>query len=253
MKALLLALGTALLITHTATAQTAAPPAADGSAMQSGDIAKQWQKAPAPTGLPPGVRTRGFAKPQPQIHTRGAGLSQAAVDANSAAIDNLRNRGVKVLKGADAIAAQTRQDQSPSITQPPQESAPGLTAVMIPIAPEKQIAFRLHFKKDSTDLADEASQQQVSKIAQAMKELPDAVFLLEGHTCDLGEPGYNQHLSEARALQVRTLLGTFGIAANRLLSVGQGETQCEVPNTSEFNRSLNRRVVIGPIELPHVP
>jgi outer membrane protein OmpA-like peptidoglycan-associated protein len=42
----------------------------------------------------------------------------------------------------------------------------------------------------------------------------------------------------------------MGIPSNRLLSIGQGERHCELPNTSDYNRALNRRVVIGPIELP---
>jgi outer membrane protein OmpA-like peptidoglycan-associated protein len=86
-----------------------------------------------------------------------------------------------------------------------------------------------------------------------MQGVPDAVFLIEGHTCDLGEPVHNQRLSEARALRVRTLLGKLGIPSSRLLSVGQGEAQCEVENTSDANRARNRRVVIGPIELPRLP
>lgn len=250
-------------------AQTpAAAPAADGSALKADDIAKKWQKAPEPpatptTGLPSGIRTRGIrpnglTPVQPQVRTRGAALSQQAVDANAAALENLRNRGVKILDGAEAVAAQAAQDQALGAATSPQprveaSSTPPPVFVSVPVVPEKQIAFRLRFKLDSTDLADEESSRLIGNIAQAMKELPDAVFLLEGHTCDLGESAHNQRLSEARALRVRTLLGDLGIAANRLLSVGHGESQCEVPNTSDANRALNRRVVIGPIELSNRP
>lgn len=250
-------------------AQTpAAAPATDGSAMKADDIAKKWQKKPEPstsqpTGLPPGVRTRGIitrsaASAPPQFRTRGAALSQQAVAANAAALENLRNRGVKILHGAEAVAAQAAQDQALGATASPQlgvksSSTPPPAFVSVPVVPEKQIAFRLRFKLDSTDLADEESSRLIGHIAQAMKESPDAVFLLEGHTCDLGESTHNQRLSEARALRVRTLLGDLGIGANRLLSVGHGESECEVPNTSETNRALNRRVVIGPIELSHRP
>ncbi len=237
MKTFTLLLSAALLIAPASSAQPAPPHAVDGSAMKAGDIAKHWRKAGSS-----GVKTRGFTQSDSPAHTRGAGLSRQAVDANAAALDNLRKRGIVILNGGDAAAAQAAQDQT--------SGTPAPAFVRVPVAPEKQIAFRLRFQKNSTHLADEESQQLVSKIAQAMQELPETVFLLEGHTCDLGAADYNQRLSEARALKVRALLGDYGIAAKRLLSVGQGERGNEVPNTSEANRALNRRVMIGPIELP---
>jgi outer membrane protein OmpA-like peptidoglycan-associated protein len=263
MKKYLFIFSIAALATAASTnAQTS--PATDGSAMKAEDIAKQWQKAPASAagapGLPAGMRTRGIvtrgaAPSQPQTRTRGAALSQHAVEANAAALDNLRSRGVKILHGFEAAAAQAAQDQSIGVATAPQpqvgspSNTPPPAFVQVPVVPEKQIAFRLRFKLDSTELADAESDGLVTSIAKAMKELPDSVFLLEGHTCDLGESAHNQSLSEARALRVRTLLGDLGIPSSRLLSVGLGESQSEVPNTSESNRALNRRVVIGPIEL----
>ena len=230
----------------------------DGSSMKAGAIADQWKNSPA---QPSTLRTRGFttrgggASAAPTPLTRGAGLSQTAVDANADALENLRSRGMTILKGAEAAAAQQAQDQTSASTADSRlnvesESPPPPAFVQVPVVAEKQIAFRLRFKIDSTELADAESIGLVSVIAAAMKELPDAIFLLEGHTCDLGSDDHNQKLSEARALRIRTLLGDLGISSSRLLSVGQGESQCEQPNTSDANRALNRRVVIGPIELP---
>lgn len=242
------------------------PATADGSGMKAGDIAKKWQTAPpaasASPDLPGGPRTRGIrtrgatasAPPTPILRTRGAGLSQTAVDANADSLENLRRRGMNILKGADAAAAQAAQDQAGGDTTDARKKMVSAASppayVEVPVVVEKQISFRLRFKKDSTELADAESASLVSVIAAAMKELPDAIFLLEGHTCDLGEDDHNQRLSEDRSLRVRTLLGDMGIPSSRLLSVGQGESQCEVANTSDENRALNRRVVIGPIELP---
>ncbi len=252
MKATLILLISALWIS-TLGAQTPT----DGSAMKAGAIADQWKTSPA---APATVRTRGFgtrsaggASAAPIPRTRGAVLSQTAVDANADALENLRSRGMTILKGAEAAAAQQAQDQTLTTSSEARlkvESASPPAFVQVPVVAEKQIAFRLRFKKDSTDLADAETVGLVSVIASAMKELPDAIFLLEGHTCDLGEDAHNQRLSEARALRIRTLLGDLGIPSSRLLSIGQGERQCELPNTSDSNRALNRRVVIGPIELP---
>lgn len=230
----------------------------DGSAMKAGAIAEQWKTSPAAPGT---ARTRGLtprsagdASAAATPRTRGAGLSQTAVDANADALENLRSRGMAILKGAEAAAAQQVQDQTLSTATEarmkvePEPPAP--VFVQVPVVAERQIAFRLRFQKDSTELADAETAGLVSVIAAAMKELPDAIFLLEGHTCDLGEDAHNQRLSEARALRIRTLLGDMGIPSSRLLSIGQGERHCELPNTSDTNRALNRRVVIGPIELP---
>ena len=234
---------TSVLSTVCLNAQVPASSATDGAALRADEIAAQWQKKPA---LPPGVRTRGMNPPA--FRTRGAPLSQTAVEANADALKNLRNRGMKILQGAEAAAAQAAQDQAAAPAAAPAPPPPAF--VEVPVVPEQQIAFRLRFKLDSTDLADTESAALIDRIASAMRALPDAVFLLEGHTCDLGEAPHNQRLSEARALRVRTLLGDQGIPSSRLLSVGQGEAQSEVPNISEENRALNRRVVIGPIELP---
>lgn len=246
-----------LLISFFWIAALSAQTITDGSSMKAGAIADQWKKSP-PTpsiGRTRGIATRGIGESAALTsHTRGAGLSQTAMNANADALENLRSRGLTILKGAEAAAAQQAQEQTfanAADTRLKVESAPSpLAFVQVPVVAEKQIAFRLRFRKDSTDLADADSIGLVSVIAAAMKELPDAIFLLEGHTCDLGPDEHNQKLSEARALRIRTLLGDLGISSSRLLSVGQGERQCEQPNTSDVNRALNRRVVIGPIELP---
>ncbi len=72
---------------------------------------------------------------------------------------------------------------------------------------------------------------------------------VEGHTCDLpvGTPAFpsNWELSTARAVSVsRYLIKEGQITPERLSVTGYGEYKPIVPNTSEENRSLNRRVDI---------
>lgn len=233
----------------------ATSPALDGASMQSGDIAKQWQKAPqaAPKTrtVTRGFRTRSItpAAETSAPSSRSVRISPEAMKANEAVLKSLRLRGVKIHKGAEAVAAQQLQDQSVKTPTQSARPQPDSAVVEMPVAPEKQISFRIKFQQDSTELADEQSSLMVEEIAKAMKTVPDAYFLLEGHTCDLGDEGYNLRLSEKRALKVRDLLVSQGIEPARLLSVGQGELMSAVPNTSDENRALNRRVMIGPIEL----
>lgn len=111
----------------------------------------------------------------------------------------------------------------------------------------------IFFKLDSTALRDQASAWQVREIAAAMKSarLKDDRFLIEGHTCDLGEPDYNLMLSSQRAEAIRTLLVKQGVRADRLAVLGFGERElvetvkaADSPWQAEAKRMKSRRVVL---------
>lgn len=105
----------------------------------------------------------------------------------------------------------------------------------------------LPFKFDSTELASEMAKQQMAEIAKALNspELKDARFKVEGHTCNIGEEGYNLDLSKRRAAAIQSTLVSSGVGGSRLVTAGLGETQPKVPNDSEPNRAQNRRVEIS--------
>ena len=63
-----------------------------------------------------------------------------------------------------------------------------------------------------------------------------------GHTDNVGQPTYNQKLSEARAAAVKAWLVAHGAGAAQVTSRGYGDTQPLVPNTTDANRFKNRRV-----------
>ena len=65
---------------------------------------------------------------------------------------------------------------------------------------------------------------------------------MEGHTDSTGSDAVNQPLSERRAEHVRDLLVANGVAGSRLTAVGYGASRPAVPNDTEANRALNRRV-----------
>lgn len=64
---------------------------------------------------------------------------------------------------------------------------------------------------------------------------------VNGHTDDLGEEEANKQLSQNRSDAVKKFLMDQGIDENRIQAIGFGETQPRVPNTSDSNRSKNRR------------
>jgi outer membrane protein OmpA-like peptidoglycan-associated protein len=79
-------------------------------------------------------------------------------------------------------------------------------------------------------------------VALVVNEYEKTVLLIKGHTDDTGTEQYNQMLSERRANAVKNLMIAYGVNSQRITTVGLGEYQPKVPNTSETNRQLNRRV-----------
>ena len=63
-----------------------------------------------------------------------------------------------------------------------------------------------------------------------------------GHTDNVGKADYNMKLSGERAEAVKAWLVAHGVAASRIGTRGYGDTKPLVPNTSDENRSKNRRV-----------
>ena len=88
------------------------------------------------------------------------------------------------------------------------------------------------------------SQQALGNLSQALQssELAGSKFAVEGHTDARGSADYNQKLSQQRALAVRDILASSGVAQDRLLPAGRGAT--ELANSAEPFAAENRRVRI---------
>jgi outer membrane protein OmpA-like peptidoglycan-associated protein len=110
----------------------------------------------------------------------------------------------------------------------------------------KSASVTATFHLDSAELTDE-SRTRLGEMARALNspELSVQCFQLAGHTCDLGEGGYNMGLSMARAEAVKSFLVSLGVEPGRLVTTGFGETSPLVPNTTEMMRERNRRVDLG--------
>lgn len=79
--------------------------------------------------------------------------------------------------------------------------------------------------------------------ALADPTLRDARIRIEGHTDAVGRPEVNQRLSAERAAAVRRyLVDTRGIAGDRLVALGLGQTQLALPDRPAD--AANRRVRI---------
>lgn len=75
-----------------------------------------------------------------------------------------------------------------------------------------------------------------------LKRNPDITIQLEGHTDSKGSEKYNMALSKRRAQEVKKRLVIRGINANRISTIGKGETQPIADNKNEKGRAENRRV-----------
>lgn len=85
-------------------------------------------------------------------------------------------------------------------------------------------------------------------IAEALRgEVPDVAVFVAGHTDDRGGEDYNHNLSVARAQAVAAHLNAIGVGGVALWRVGFGEAAPLLPNDSDANMAVNRRVefIIG--------
>jgi outer membrane protein OmpA-like peptidoglycan-associated protein len=88
-----------------------------------------------------------------------------------------------------------------------------------------------------------ASNNLLTEIADALLKTPRIRRVeVQGHTDNSGSPQLNQRLSEERAAAVVAWLTAHGVAPERLVAKGYGDSKPLVPNVTELNRQRNRRV-----------
>jgi len=103
------------------------------------------------------------------------------------------------------------------------------------------------FALGSAELTTQAK-EILYKVGSLLLDIPNYIRV-EGHTDDLpihtARYPSNWELSVARATSVvQELIRSLGFPPERLSATGYGEYRPRVPNTSDANRQLNRRVSI---------
>ncbi|HEY5973546.1 MAG TPA: OmpA family protein [Geobacteraceae bacterium] len=86
-----------------------------------------------------------------------------------------------------------------------------------------------------------AAKESLSKAANTLKS-SETTIIIQGHTDTSGSDAINQPLSERRATHVLDFLAAKGVPTSRMTAIGYGSTVPAVPNDTEANRALNRRV-----------
>jgi len=102
---------------------------------------------------------------------------------------------------------------------------------------------RLLFDFNKSDIKPENG-KEIIRLAEQLNKYDLQKLKIVGHTDDIGNPEYNQKLSEERAQSVAGIFLNEGFKQTNLNVIGRGSNQPFVPNTSDENRASNRRVAI---------
>ncbi len=90
-----------------------------------------------------------------------------------------------------------------------------------------------------------SSESTLSEIAKLMQDNVDLKLRVEGHTDNVGAAAANQALSEKRAQAVKAWLVNHGVATDRLIAKGFGDTKPVEDNSTDEGRAKNRRVELA--------
>jgi outer membrane protein OmpA-like peptidoglycan-associated protein len=98
------------------------------------------------------------------------------------------------------------------------------------------------FRHKTSELTDDAM-RALDRIGAALQERPDVRIRIIGHTDSLGKERNNVHLSQERAVAVRTYLNEKGgVALERMETEGRGSAEPRGSNRTSEGRAQNRRI-----------
>lgn len=129
-------------------------------------------------------------------------------------------------------------------TQKTKGDAMSLTVPLEPAlagASANETLNNLFFETGRYDLADK-SKTELDHLSTFLQANPTYKVEISGHTDDKGDAAINLALSQKRAQAVVAYLAKAGVEASRIKAVGYGKTRPLVPNTTDENRRLNRRI-----------
>jgi chemotaxis protein MotB len=109
------------------------------------------------------------------------------------------------------------------------------------------LSQQLLFEKGSSQIGSRG-REALANLAEALTKMQDLSITVEGHTDSDGSVERNWELSTERATEVVLFLQDAGLNPERMIASGRAFYQPVAPNTSEENKSLNRRteIIINP-------
>jgi outer membrane protein OmpA-like peptidoglycan-associated protein/tetratricopeptide (TPR) repeat protein len=117
-----------------------------------------------------------------------------------------------------------------------------VNVLLEPIRKDVDIVLNnIFFDSGKADLRPE-SFAELDKLQKLLSQNNTLKVEISGHTDNVGKDTDNQILSQKRAAAVVDYLIAKGINANNIKAIGYGETRPILPNDTEENRQLNRRI-----------
>lgn len=162
---------------------------------------------------------------------------------------------VEINSDSDGDGVVDSKDNCPSVAGPITNYGCPVTTTSAPTtrrvtAPSTTVVERLNFVAKSvlfdtnSDNLRSESVSSLNEIYSIMSQYPSSSFVVEGHTDDVGDAGYNKTLSQKRAQSVVNYLVSKGMSSSNLTAIGYGEEAPISSNSTEAGRQANRRVVI---------
>lgn len=121
------------------------------------------------------------------------------------------------------------------------DSATETVKVPAPKEGEVKTLQGIFFATGQSDILPQ-SYNALKHLLETLQENPEMRIELRGHTDDQGTANFNMKLSETRATAVANYLIGKGIDAQRLTTIGFGESKPVESNATPEGRSRNRRV-----------
>ncbi|GCC53647.1 hypothetical protein SanaruYs_38920 [Chryseotalea sanaruensis] len=127
--------------------------------------------------------------------------------------------------------------------------AKGLEFKLQKLEAEAKLTLKdINFESNSAQLSD-VSYTELNRVVKLLNENPTLRVEVSAHTDDVGSDVYNLVLSKKRAQSVADYLLQNKIAPDRYTNQGYGEKLPKVPNNSDENKAMNRRVELKIISI----
>ncbi|MCB0272209.1 MAG: OmpA family protein [Bdellovibrionales bacterium] len=129
------------------------------------------------------------------------------------------------------------------IELPEPEPEPSISTKIQILKDNLSVRREINFETDKAIILPE-SYGELDSAAEVILKYAEYISMItiEGHTDSRGSVAHNQGLSERRAQSVRTYLINKGVPAEKLSSVGYGESRLKVKEVDAETLRINRRV-----------
>jgi outer membrane protein OmpA-like peptidoglycan-associated protein len=171
--------------------------------------------------------------------TDGDGLPDSEDDCPKQA-GPMENRGCPEVRDRDGDGLEDLLDDCPD--KPGPKSNKGCPELSATDKAKVKEAFQNLLFETGKAIIKTSSYKSLNKLAEVLRDNPDANLSLKGHTDNVGDDDSNMTLSQNRANAVKDYLIQQGIDGSRITAEGFGETKPVADNNTPAGRTKNRRV-----------